>query len=156
MPPKPHRVLLDRVDLAFGHLPLLEQALHTLWQRRTEGFLTHEAYHAIGELPGTLPQLAEAAFTQLSTEEQSLARHVLMQLVQVGDTSLGIGDTRQRRFLAELSPSAFVKTDLSLSVIDRDFVRLRPFRCRPLEQIEGTVESVANRLQAAVALQIQI
>jgi tetratricopeptide (TPR) repeat protein len=99
-------------------LPLLEHALHTLWQRRTEGFLTHEAYHAIGELTGALPQLAEAAFTQLSTEEQLLARHVLMQLVQVGDTSLGISDTRQRRFLADLSPSAELR-DNTHQVIEK-------------------------------------
>ena len=87
-------------------LPLLEHALHRLWQQRSEGFLTHVAYHTIRELTGEIPQLAEAAFTQLSAEEQSLARQVLMQLVQVGDASLGMSDTCQRRFITDLSPSA--------------------------------------------------
>jgi len=86
-------------------LPLLEHALDQLWQQRREGFLTHAAYHAIGELAGGLAVLAEQAFARLSAEEQSLVRHILLQLVQVGDESLGMKDTRQRRFLTDLCPS---------------------------------------------------
>ena len=47
-------------------LPLLEFTLARLWEHRREGFLTHEAYRAVGGLTGGLTQSAEAIVASFS------------------------------------------------------------------------------------------
>jgi hypothetical protein len=94
-------------DVGAAHstvLPLLQFALTRLWERRQEGFLTHEAYGAIGGLTGGLAQSAEEVFASFSEQERLLARRVFTGLVQVGDESRGMPDVRRRRSLAELCP----------------------------------------------------
>jgi WD40 repeat protein/DNA-binding SARP family transcriptional activator len=84
--------LLNDVGQTPGRLPLLEFALTQLWERQEEGFLTHEAYEAIGQVEGALAGYAEQVYAALSPAEQVAARRVFTQMVQLGqDTE----DTRR-------------------------------------------------------------
>lgn len=84
--------ILDDVGQEPGHLPLLEFALTLLWERQRLGLMTHDAYGAIGQVPGALANHAEAVFERLSAEEQTAVRHIFVQLVQPG---AGTADTRR-------------------------------------------------------------
>lgn len=79
-------------------LPLLEFALTDLWMRRKDGYLTHEAYKAIGGVTGSLTQRADHAYLGLVQEGLGdVARRVLTELVSLGDERQGIPDSRRRR-----------------------------------------------------------
>ena len=79
-------------------LPLLEFALTKLWERRKDGYLTHEAYSAIGGVTGSLTQWADQAYQSLDQEGLGeMARRVLTELVSLGDERQGIPDSRRRR-----------------------------------------------------------
>ncbi len=83
-------------------LPLLEFALTELWRRRKEGYLTHEAYTAIGGVTGSLTQWADQAYQSLGREGLGeMARRVLTELVNLGDERQGIPDSRRKRTLED-------------------------------------------------------
>jgi WD40 repeat protein len=83
-------------------LPLLEFALTQIWERRSEGELTHEAYKLVGGVTGCLAQWADQAYSSLEEELRSLARCVLTSLVHLGNESQGIPDSKRQRPLADL------------------------------------------------------
>jgi WD40 repeat protein len=88
-------------------LPLLEFALTELWRRRKEGYLTHEAYSAIGGVTGSLTQWADQAYQSLCNEGLGeMARRVLTELVNLGDERQGIPDSRRRRTLEDFGNDA--------------------------------------------------
>ncbi|MET9683274.1 nSTAND1 domain-containing NTPase [Streptomyces coeruleorubidus] len=82
-------------------LPLLSHALLTTWQSRTGRDLTVQAYEAGGGLRRAIAESAEAVYRELSAAERETARHLLLELVQVGEQG---GDTRRRAELARLTP----------------------------------------------------
>jgi WD40 repeat protein/DNA-binding SARP family transcriptional activator len=82
-----------------GALPLLGHALLELWRRRSGSSLTLEGYRATGGVEGALAQRAEAVHGSLTTDEQAIARRVILRLTQPGD---GTADTRRRVTFAEL------------------------------------------------------
>ncbi|HTT52765.1 MAG TPA: trypsin-like peptidase domain-containing protein [Streptosporangiaceae bacterium] len=88
-------------------LPLLSSALRELWERRTDGRLTHAAYDRMGGVIGWLDRWCDrgyaAACGTLPPGGRPLARQVLTALVRPGDEAAGIPPTRQRRPLAELA-----------------------------------------------------
>ncbi len=69
-------------------LPLLEFVLTLLWARQENGYLTRRAYEDIGGLEGALASHAEDFYQQLTFKQQEQTRHILLQLVQVGDRIL--------------------------------------------------------------------
>lgn len=87
-----------------GALPLLQETLRLLWQRRSRRLLTLSAYE---DLAGTDASLlatalvmhADAALASLSPVEQVVARRVLLRLVQPGD---GRPHTRRREPLSSV------------------------------------------------------
>ncbi len=87
-------------------LPLLSSALTELWERRSDGRLTHAAYDRMGGVIGWLDRWCdrgyEAACSLLPPGQRPLARQVLTALVRPGDEPAGIPPTRQRRPLGEL------------------------------------------------------
>lgn len=85
--------LLNDVGEEPGSLPLLEHALLLLWERRHGDELTHADYDAIDRLRGALRHQAESVYAQLSDEQQSLARRILIELTQFGEET---EDTRRR------------------------------------------------------------
>jgi pyruvate/2-oxoglutarate dehydrogenase complex dihydrolipoamide acyltransferase (E2) component len=85
-------------------LPLLEYALSRLCENRQDGMLTHEAYDDIEGLAGHLTLWADKAYRSLAGEPQRLAQRILIDLVEPGDESRGLlNSRRRRRSLAELS-----------------------------------------------------
>jgi WD40 repeat protein len=84
--------ILDDVGEKPGNLPLLEFTLTQLWERQSDGWLTHADYEAMGCLEGALATYADQVYTDLDENEQELARHAFVQLVQPGE---GTEDTRR-------------------------------------------------------------
>jgi hypothetical protein len=82
-----------------GGLPLLEHALRELWERRQSRQLTVAAYRDIGGVAGAIAKRAETEFGKLASEQQAIARRILLRLVQLGE---GTEDTRCRARLSEL------------------------------------------------------
>jgi WD40 repeat protein/DNA-binding SARP family transcriptional activator len=82
-----------------GALPLLGHALLELWEHRRDGRLTLESYLATGGVEGAVAHRAEQVYGGLSSEEQAVARRVLLRLTQPGE---GTADTRRRTSLTEL------------------------------------------------------
>jgi Trypsin-like peptidase domain/GAF domain len=103
-------------------LPLLEFALTQLWEKRQEGWLTHDAYNNIvGRVTGGLTQWANQAYYNLTLEEREIARHILSELVRPGNEEQGIPDTRRVRALTNLIHH---NQTLSQQVTDR-LIRVR-------------------------------
>ena len=70
-----------------GRLPLLEFTLFELWSQQKSRQLTHEAYRAIGGIEESVANYAEAAYTELSVDEQSRVQRVFMQLIEPNENS---------------------------------------------------------------------
>ncbi|MCX4631659.1 trypsin-like peptidase domain-containing protein [Streptomyces sp. NBC_01443] len=66
-------------------LPLLELALSQLWQRREDGYLTHEAYRRIGGVRGSITTWCETALNQLPPDHRLIAQRILTSLVRPAD-----------------------------------------------------------------------
>lgn len=82
-------------------LPLLSHALLTTWQHRTGPDLTVQGYEKGGGLRRAIAESAEAVYQELSATERESARHLLLELVQVGEQG---ADTRRRSRLDRLAP----------------------------------------------------
>ncbi|MGV9451237.1 nSTAND1 domain-containing NTPase [Streptomyces sp. NPDC003635] len=83
-------------------LPLLEMTLQQLWDRREDGYLTHEAYERIGEVSGSVTTWCDSALDELSPEQQDIARRALTSLVHPADPSHNITAVRTQVPLHEL------------------------------------------------------
>ncbi len=99
-PPGLVKTIVEEAGEAEYPLPLLESALTQLWEKRTDGRLTHAAYQAVGRVTGAIGQWAEDAYTKLLPEEQSLAQRAFTRLVRYGEGV--VADTRQRQSLSAL------------------------------------------------------
>ena len=76
--------LIDAVWGQPGRLPLLEFALTQLWSKQRQGWLTHQAYLAIGGVEAALANHAEAVYAQFSETDKQLVQQVFVQLVDLG------------------------------------------------------------------------
>lgn len=83
-------------------LPLLELALSQLWQRRHDGYLTHDAYRRIGGVTGSLTTWCDTALEQLPSEHLPVARRILTSLVRPADPERNIPAVRAQVSLKEL------------------------------------------------------
>ena len=103
-----YNMMLDIIG-APGELPLLQYTLLELWNRRSgsEGGvarLTLDAYQELGGMRGTLQKRATEVFSQLTPEEQAIAKRIFLALTQLGE---GTEDTRRRVMKTELVSSVF-------------------------------------------------
>ena len=64
-----------------GALPLLAHALRQTWERREGRTLTVSGYQASGGIQGAVAQSAERVYRDLTTQEQSALRDLLLRLV---------------------------------------------------------------------------
>lgn len=96
--------ILDTVVDAPGNLPLLQFALAKLWERQEQRQLTHAAYDAIGGVEHAVTQYADQVIDRLGADQRSLARQVLIQLVQPGETT---EDTRRVARREEMGSAAW-------------------------------------------------
>ena len=91
--------MVDEAGNEPGLLPLLSVALTRLWEQRTEDRLTYAGYVGVGGIAGAIGTLAEGVWSELSAEDQSVARVLLLRLAGPGD---GVGVARRRVPLVEL------------------------------------------------------
>jgi class 3 adenylate cyclase/WD40 repeat protein len=84
-----------------GGLPLLSHALLETWKGRDGRTLTVAAYRAVGGARGAIARSADTALAAMNPEQQQLAKHIFLRLVEIGD---GIDDTSRRAQLSELNP----------------------------------------------------
>nr|WP_316770453.1 hypothetical protein [Streptomyces sasae] len=89
-------------------LPLVEVALSQLWQRRHEGFLTHEAYQRIGGVTGSLATWADTALDRLPRGQRPIAQRILTSLVRPADPVHRVPAVRAQVPLRELRDLATV------------------------------------------------
>ena len=82
-------------------LPLLEFTLTKLWESRSDGRLTHEAYTRIGGAPGAIGQWANEAYNSLNTKEKEFAHKIFTRLINYGKGD--ILDSRRRLPLKSLA-----------------------------------------------------
>ncbi|MFI0980439.1 trypsin-like peptidase domain-containing protein [Streptomyces sp. NPDC021093] len=83
-------------------LPPLELALSQLWERRSDGFLTHRAYDRTGGAGGSLAHLCDTALDRLGPAGRPAAERLLVSLVRPADETRHVPATRRRLPLADL------------------------------------------------------
>jgi hypothetical protein len=79
-----------------GHpaaLPLLEESLAALWEKRRGPWLTLDAYASTGGVGGALAAKADALYVPLNPDDQRLTRRIFLGLIHLGE---GVPDTRRR------------------------------------------------------------
>ncbi len=96
------QTILDDIGPDAGALPLLEHALLEVWRRRVGDQLTLDGYVDAGRVEGALAQRAESVFSSFTSEQQRIARRMLLRLTQPGE---GTEDTRRRATRHELAPA---------------------------------------------------
>ncbi|UKY55085.1 trypsin-like peptidase domain-containing protein [Streptomyces inhibens] len=83
-------------------LPLLELTLSQLWQRRQDGYLTHDAYRRIGGVTGSLTTWCDTALNHLPPEHLPIAQRILTSLVRPADPRHHIPAIREQVSLQDL------------------------------------------------------
>lgn len=101
------RLITDAQDEP-GVLPLLQEAMVLLWERRDGHLLTLSAYEKLGQgdrngLAVALATHADAALAQLAGPQRVTARRIFLRLVQFGQ---GRPDTRRQQPVSALRASA--------------------------------------------------
>ncbi|NEU75090.1 hypothetical protein PI95_021660 [Hassallia byssoidea VB512170] len=107
-------VLLRELNHSVGDLPLLEFVLEQLWQHRSTGELTLQAYQdELGGIKGALERSSQAVYESLDPQAQECAKWIFLSLTQLGE---GTEDTRRRIHKSELIvkkyPAALVERTL--------------------------------------------
>ena len=64
--------MVDEAGNEPGLLPLLSVALTQVWEQRTDDRLTYAGYVAVGGIAGAIGTLAEAVWSELSADDQSV------------------------------------------------------------------------------------
>jgi WD40 repeat protein/class 3 adenylate cyclase len=82
-----------------GALPLLSHALLETWKRRAGHRLTLKGYADAGGVHGAIAHSAESLYQNLSLNEQTIMRNILLRLTEFGE---GTEDTRRRATFDEL------------------------------------------------------
>ncbi|WP_374223069.1 trypsin-like peptidase domain-containing protein [Streptomyces sp. FH025] len=83
-------------------LPLLELTLSQLWQRRQDGYLTHDAYRRIGAVTGSLTTWCDSALDQIPPDHLPIAQRILTSLVRPAEPGYQIPAVREQLPLREL------------------------------------------------------
>jgi WD40 repeat protein len=99
------RLLADvEADEQPGVLPLVQETMALLWEKKQRRFISLRTYESLGEanrsgLAVALATKADAAFAQLNAAQQAIARRIFLRLVQFGE---GRADTRRQQPVASL------------------------------------------------------
>ena len=104
-------LLQDMRQQPAGTLPLLQQTLLMLWERRAARRLTVTAYNNIGKIEGALEAHANKLYEDVlqSDEEREVCRRVLLMLTNPGE---GTEDTRRRATRNQLGSGVTVDSVL--------------------------------------------
>jgi hypothetical protein len=97
-----------------GVLPLVQETLRMLWDKRRHCYLGLAAYEALGQggrgLDVAIALRANTAMNELTNPQQAIARRVLLRLVSFGE---GRADTRRQLGLQSLRSAADDEAALS-------------------------------------------
>ena len=104
------QALLNDVERSPGTLPLLQYTLQELWNQRENNTLQLKTYIQLGGITGTLQKRADEVYQALSVDHQVTAKHIFLNLTQLGDSA---EDTRRR-----VAKRSLVTTRHSQDVID--------------------------------------
>jgi hypothetical protein len=101
-----------------GSLPLIQETMRQLWNNRRRRLLTLSAYEELTRdgnsgLAVAVAIKADAAYSQLTLEQQQTARRVLLDLVQLGE---GRPDTRRQRSVSALQRMITGHDDLNITL----------------------------------------
>lgn len=105
------RLIADAADQP-GVLPLLQETLRVLWDRRQQRWIGLAAYEALGGertgepyglLTVAIARRADTMWNALAPAQQTIARRVLLRLVSFSD---GRVETRRQQEVAALAPAA--------------------------------------------------
>ena len=118
-----------------GALPLVENALHWLWEKRTGNRLSGQLFTGQGGLAGILSGSADGLLAGLDKQQQGRALELLFRLIQVDPESRR--HTRRRIPLAEAVDVAG-GDERSRAVVDR----LAGQRCRDGRTAEGPLRLI--------------
>ncbi|HYT78087.1 MAG TPA: protein kinase [Actinomycetota bacterium] len=146
-----------------GALPLFQYALTELFERRTDGALTLDAYHQVGGVSGALVRRAEDLYGSLDRSGKEATRHLYLRLITLGEE--GSEDTRRRVLRAELSSLDVDRAALEAAIdafgarrllsFDRDPVTRGPTvevaheaLLREWGRLRGWIEAVREDLRA--------
>ncbi len=97
------RLLADVADEP-GSLPLLQETLVLLWEGMERRFLSLASYAKMGDgkrsgLAVSMATKADSVLGALSAEQRTIARRIIIRLVQFG---VGRPDTRRQQFVSDL------------------------------------------------------
>lgn len=130
--------ILDDLGAEPGALPLLQDTLDLLWQRRQGRLLTQQAYDELGGVVGALRGHADALFDALTEAEQRMAKRLMVRLVELRHEEDLSTATRRRLTWRSLRPAS------PQDAIHQDALLARMVDARLLvtdqEGIEPTVE----------------
>jgi len=90
--------MLSDAQGEIGALPLVENALHYLWQQRKDNRLSGDLYSAKGGLAGLLEQQADALLDGMDDKSRKGALELLLRLTRINEEGR---NTRQRVVLDE-------------------------------------------------------
>jgi hypothetical protein len=96
--------LLADTACELGTLPLLQETLVQLWNKRTDQSLTLADYEALGDgersgLAVALARRADATLRRLNPAQADIARRILLRLISFGE---GRSDTRRQQLRSQL------------------------------------------------------
>lgn len=91
-----------------GGLPLLSHALLETWIRREGRTMTLGGYNEAGGARGAITRTAERVYSALNGGQQMTARHIFVELAELGE---GTEDTRRRLRLDELASQTWYADD---------------------------------------------
>jgi uncharacterized caspase-like protein/WD40 repeat protein/energy-coupling factor transporter ATP-binding protein EcfA2 len=105
-------VLLQDLNQSAGELPLLEFVLQQLWEQRSHGKLTLDAYlQHIGGLRGALERACQTVYASLDPDAQHCAQWIFLTLTHIGE---GNDYTRRR-----VPKSAFIMAKYPADLVER-------------------------------------
>jgi WD40 repeat protein len=113
-------------------LPLLQYTLTELWQYRKINCLTLADYVRLGGVQGTLQKSADRVYETLTTEEQSVAQWIFLELTQLGE---GTEDTRKQILKTDL-----VTAQHSATLIDKVLNKLAKERLVVVDALGGRAD----------------
>ncbi|MER6274463.1 trypsin-like peptidase domain-containing protein [Streptomyces sp900105755] len=131
-------------------LPALELVLSQLWERRRSGFLTHEAYDAVGEVTGSLATWCNAVLDRLPMGQRPIAKRILTALVRPAIGSHLVPAVRQQlplSVLRELAADTGADDPSAGSGVDEVVASLTRYRIITTrsERSPGHAESAPGR-----------
>lgn len=118
-----------------GALPLLEDTLDLLWQKRRGRSLTQAAYDEVGGVTGALQSRANALIDGLDSAEQACARRLFRSLITLAEDVAQ--STRKRVALNQLRP----RIDVAAARFDKVLAQLVTARLLVLDG-QGTTQLV--------------